>query len=132
MPERIMAGMTYCEKHDLEFCGGCDEPTTPHRASGTGTGSGKRFALIHAPGLRDDTYLHLNREGETWAIRMYSSPSSPAVELGRSSRPGVDLAALELADEITYPYSTSPGGVSVEDSRYWFDEIARRNATLAR
>ena len=94
--------------------------------------AGKTFALIYAPSLRPDTFLHLNREGDHWKIRRYRSPSKPAEELAQSGRAStrqvLDLASLEILYEIAYPYSTSSGGVSVTDSRYWFDEIAKVNA----
>jgi len=40
----------------------------------------------------------------------------------------LDLDNVEFVHEIAYPYSTRPGGVSIRDSRYWFDEIAKANA----
>jgi hypothetical protein len=93
--------------------------------------AGKSFALIYAPNLRPDTFLHLNREGEHWKFRWYSSPTKPAVELAQSGRAStrqlVDLASVEILHEVGYPYSTSPGGVSVTNSRYWFDEVTKLN-----
>jgi hypothetical protein len=38
-----------------------------------------------------------------------------------------NLNNVTFVHEIAYPYSTSPGGVSVENARYWFDEIAKAN-----
>lgn len=93
--------------------------------------AGKSFALVFAPSLRDDTFLHLNREGDHWKLRWYPSPNRPAVELAQSGKSStrllVDLGELQRDVEIPYPYSTSPGGVSIKDSRYWFDEIAKLN-----
>ncbi|MER3388568.1 MAG: hypothetical protein RJQ01_00920 [Microcella sp.] len=40
----------------------------------------------------------------------------------------LDITKLEIEHELAYPYSTSPSGVTVEDSRYWFDEIAKANS----
>ena len=94
--------------------------------------AGKSFALIYAPEIREDTFLHLNREGDHWKIRWYSSPSKPAVELAQSGRATtrqvMDLSSVAIVHEIAYPYSSSPGGVSVTKSDYWFDEIAKVNA----
>jgi hypothetical protein len=94
--------------------------------------AGKSFALVYAPTLRRDTFLHLNREGDHWKLRWYSSPNRPATELAQSGRAStrlaLDLRDVDFEHEIAYPYSTSPGGVSVTDFRFWFDEIARINA----
>lgn len=116
------------DEHDCDIC------TGSKRSSGRPTSSmaGKSFALVFAPSLRADTFLHLNREGDHWKFRWYSSPHLPAVELAQSgvasTRLVLDLASVEFVHEIAYPYSTSGGGVSVTDYRYWFDEIARVNA----
>jgi hypothetical protein len=97
-----------------------------------GTMAGKTFALVFAPALRGDTFLHLNREGDHWKFRWYSSPSRPATELAQSGKAStrlqLDLAGVELVHEIAYPHSSSPDGVSVKDFRYWYDEIAKLNA----
>ena len=94
--------------------------------------AGKSFALVFAPSMREDTFLHLNREGDHWKLRWYSSPNRPAVELAQSGKSStrllIELDDLQRPIEIPYPYSTSPGGVSIRDARYWFDEIARMNA----
>jgi hypothetical protein len=94
--------------------------------------AGKSFALVLAPTLRPDTFLHLNREGDHWKLRWYRSPNQPAIELAQSgkasTRLDLDLRDVEFVHELSYPYSTSPGGVSVLDSRYWFDEISKANA----
>jgi hypothetical protein len=93
--------------------------------------AGKSFALVFAPSLRNDTFLHLNGEGDHWKFRWYSSPSSRAVELAQSgkatTRLAVEFSDIAIVHEIPYPYSTSPDGVSVERSDYWFDEIAKTN-----
>ncbi len=93
---------------------------------------GKSFALVFVPNLRDDTFLHLNREGDHWKFRWYSSPNRPAIELAQSGRATtrrvVALNDVEFVHEIAYPYSTNPGGISITDHRYWFDEIAKMNA----
>ena len=39
----------------------------------------------------------------------------------------LDLGAHKFADEIAYPHSNTPSGVSVLNSQYWFDEIAKAN-----
>ena len=97
-----------------------------------GTMAGKSFALVFAPGLRSDTFLHLNREGEHWKIRWYSSPSRSAIDLAQSGRAStrlvLDLRDVTFVHEIAYPYSSSPEGVSVTNFRYWYDEIAKVNA----
>lgn len=120
-------------RHDFEE-GECDLCLTASRSAAERTGSreGQSFALIYAPSLAPDTFLHLNRQGDSWKIRHYESPSRPARELAQSSEKAtklvLDLARLEIEHEIAYPYSTSPAGVSIEDHRYWFDEIAKANA----
>jgi hypothetical protein len=94
--------------------------------------AGKSFALVFAPSLRVDTFLHLNREGDHWKFRLYSSPSQPATELAQSgkatTRLVLELRDVEFVHEIAYPYSISPGGVPITNTRYWFDEIAKANA----
>lgn len=124
--------MTECI-HGLEEnqCGACG---TTARSAGSheGTMAGKSFALVYAPSLRGDTFLHLNREGDHWKFRWYSTPNRPATELAQSGRAStrlvLDLRDVDFVHEIAYPYSTNPGGVSVTDFRFWFDEIARVNA----
>jgi hypothetical protein len=124
--------MTECI-HGLEEnqCGVCG--TSARRSTGPdGTMVGKSFALVFAPTFRDDTFLHLNREGDHWKFRSYSSPSRPATELAQSGKAStllvLDLRDVEFLHEIAYPYSTSPEGVSVTNFRYWYDEIAKLNA----
>jgi hypothetical protein len=94
--------------------------------------AGKSFALIVAPGILEGTFLHLNREGERWKIRWYSSPNRPAVEMegsGFASKHRVEaLDDINILQEIAYPHSTSPSGVPVDNFRFWFDEINRMNA----
>jgi hypothetical protein len=55
------------------------------------------------------------------------------VELAQSgkatTRIVMELNDVDIVHEIPYPYSTSPGGVSVEKSEYWFDEVAKANRT---
>lgn len=112
----------------------CDVCASRARPTGSldGTMAGKSFALVFAPSVRRDTFLHLNREGDHWKLRWYRSPNQPAVELAQSGKSStrllLGLSDVEFAHELHYPYSTSPGGVSVTDSRYWFDEIAKVNA----
>jgi hypothetical protein len=112
----------------------CDLCTQRGRVSRgvDGTMAGKSFALVFVPTLRSDTFVHLNREGDHWKFRWYESPSRPATELAQSGKAStrlvLDLDDVEFEHEMSYPYSTSPGGVSITDSRYWFDEIARVNA----
>lgn len=105
------------------------------RSRGDGSKTGQSFALVYAPGLRQDTFLHLNREGEHWKIRWYPSPTSPPVELAGSAQSSstyvADLRSVELRHEIWYPTSMASDGVTVKDSRYWFDAIARANAQHA-
>jgi hypothetical protein len=94
--------------------------------------SGKSFALVFAPGLVHDTFLHLNREGDHWKFRIYRSPNRPAVELAQSgqasTRIHLKLSEIDIQHEVAYPYSTSPGGVSITDVRYWFNEVEKTNA----
>lgn len=118
--------------HGLESdrCDSCNAQTS--RGHGpTAEWAGKSFALVFAPSLRDDTFLHLNREGDHWKLRWYSSPNRRAIELAQSGKSSthliLDLNELHLEHEISYPYSSSPGGVSIKDSRYWFDEISKVN-----
>ncbi|MCD2441868.1 hypothetical protein LQ757_06205 [Agromyces sp. SYSU K20354] len=124
--------MTECI-HGLEEtqCGVCGT-RAPGAGGLEGTMAGKSFALVYAPSLRGDTFLHLNREGDHWKFRWYSSPNRPATELAQSGRAStrlvLDLRGVDFVHEIAYPYSTCPGGVSVTDFRFWFDEIARINA----
>ncbi len=116
---------------DEERCDSCGRTAKGGSAPG-GTMAGKSFALIFAPRIRDDTFLHLNREGDHWKIRWYPSPTRKAVELAQSgkssTRIDIDLSDIRIEDEISYPYSTSPGGVTIQNSQYWFDEIAKANA----
>jgi hypothetical protein len=112
-------------------CGEC--AATKRRAAGAeGTMAGKTFALVYAPSLRKDTFLHLNREGDHWKFRWYSSPSRPATELAQSAKAStkllVELRDVAFEHEISYPYSTDHGGVSITDHQYWFDQIAKVNA----
>ena len=98
----------------------------------TGSREGQSFALIYAPSLDAGTFLHLNRQGDSWKIRRYSAASRRPEELAQSgektTRMMLDITKLEIEHQIAYPYSTSPSGVTVEDSRYWFDEISKANA----
>ena len=103
-----------------------------HAESRGGSRSGHSFALIYAPSLHQETFLHLNRQGESWKIRHYHSPHRPAAVVAqageKSTRLVIDLARLVIEHEISYPHSLAPTGVSVEDHRYWYDEIAKANA----
>lgn len=93
---------------------------------------GKSFALVFVPTLRNDTFLHLSRQGDHWKFRWYSSPSRPAIELAQSGKSSkrlvLDIRDVKFVHEIDYPYSTTPEGVSVTNFRYWYDEIAKMNA----
>lgn len=130
-----MAIMAECI-HGLEevLCGACGDQR--ERASSRmglgGTMAGKSFALIYAPSIRHDTFLHLNREGVHWKIRWYRSPNEKPFEIAQSglasTRRVYNLRNVPFVYEVAYPYSTSPGGVSVEKAQYWFDEIAKINA----
>jgi hypothetical protein len=126
--------MTEC-RHGLDQ-DGCDicTPAAPvaRGAGGTrGTWDGKTFALVFAPSLPVDSFLHLNRQGDHWKLRWYKSPSEPADVIDQSgpasTKLNLDLSKVEFQHEIAYPHSTSPGGVTVKDSRYWFVEIAKVN-----
>jgi hypothetical protein len=114
--------------------GECDLCITAARPASERAGSreGQTFTLIYAPSLREDTFLHLNQQGDSWKIRHYGSPHRAAEEVAQSSekrtRRMVDLTTLEIVHQIPYPYSNTPSGVTVEDPRYWFDEIAKANA----
>lgn len=127
-----MANMAECiHGFEEETCGDCAARTAAGRAS-TGTMAGKSFALVFVPGLNEFTFLHLNREGDHWKFRWYESATRPATEVAQSglatTRFHINLSDLQFIHEIAYPYSTSEGGVSVIDSRHWFNEIARQNA----
>ena len=93
--------------------------------------AGKTFALVFAPSLRGDTFVHLNREGDHWKFRWYSSPDARPTEFAQSGAASIRMASdirdLQFVHEISSPYSTSPGGVSVLDATYWFNEIAKAN-----
>lgn len=121
--------------HGLEegLCGSCSyqrERSTPGREP-TRDWDGQTFTLIYAPSIRDDTFLHLNRQGSHWKIRWYKSPNEKPFEVAQSglasTRQVYDLNEVEFVHEVTYPYSTSIGGESVKNAQYWFDEIARVN-----
>lgn len=116
---------------DEDRCDVCASSTRVAGVHGT-TMAGKSFALVFVPSIRAHTFLHLNREGDHWKLRWYQSPSHPATELAqsgkKSTRLELDLSDVEFVHEISYPYSTNPGGVSVTDSRFWFHEIAKVNA----
>lgn len=111
-------------------CGHCSAATRT-TAVREGSRAGHSFALIYAPSLNRDTFLHLNRQGDSWKIRHYPSPHHPPTELAqagaKSTRLVLDLAQLDIEHEIAYPHSLAPTGVSVEDHRNWFDEIAKAN-----
>lgn len=117
-----------------ELCGACGDrlERANSRLGLGGTMAGKSFALVFAPSIRHDTFVHLNREGVHWKIRWYRSPNQKPFEIAQSglasTRRVYDLANVPFVHEIAYPYSTSVGGVSVENAQYWFDEIAKANA----
>ena len=46
----------------------------------------------------------------------------------RTTRRVLDLDTVAIVHEVSYPYSTAPSGVSVKNSQYWFDEIAKVNS----
>ena len=126
--------MTEC-RHGFQQdeCGDCSGSAAQSiRAGGGGTTSGNSFALIYAPLLRSDTFLHLNRQADRWKIREYRSPHGSAVVLAQSApsaaSPITELASVRWLHEIAYPHSRTPEGVTVEDARYWFDAIERVNA----
>lgn len=117
-----------------ELCGACNDKrdrANPGSSRG-GMMAGKSFALIYAPSIRHDTFLHLNREGIHWKIRYYPSASDKPVEIAQSgllsTRRVYDLSEVPFVHELSYPYSTGLGGESVENSRYWFDEISKANS----
>ena len=116
-----------------ELCGSCgdqrDRSNLRHEPGRDW--DGQTFALIYAPSIRDDTFLHLNRQGSHWKIRWYKSPNQKPYEVAQSglasTRQVFDLNEVKFVHEVSYPYSTSIGGVSVENAQHWFDEIARMN-----
>jgi hypothetical protein len=128
-----MARMTECiHGLDAKDCGTCNCASN-RRDGSDGTMAGKSFALVFAPGLCADSFIHLNREGDHCKFRRYSSPNRPPTELaqsGKSSRLSIDIKDVRIVHEISYPYSTSLGGVSVADSRYWFGEIEKANDAM--
>lgn len=111
--------------HGLEedLCGACADgrERSNSRMGLGGTMAGKSFALIYAPSIRHDTFLHLNREGFHWKIRWYPSPSKKPFEIAQSglasTRRVYDLNNVPFVNEISYPYSTQPGGVSIENAQ---------------
>lgn len=119
--------------HGMESgtCDLCGTGTREARAI-EGTMAGKSFALVFIPSLRADTYLHLNRQGDHWKLRWYKSPNRDAIVLAQtapsSTTTPFELTAEMIADEIAYPHSLAPGGVSVKDFRYWYNEIAKANS----
>lgn len=118
---------------EVDLCDYCSTSSTPRTRESSGKRSdGHSFALIYAPSMRKDTFLHLNRQGERWKIRWYFSPSRPAEDLAQSgektTKLDVDLDTLQLVHDLPYPTSRAPSGVKVTNSRYWFDEIASVNA----
>ena len=107
-------------------CAGDGRRSGPSSASSTG----RTFALVFAPSLRGDTFLHLNRQGDQWKFRWYPAPDAPPVELAQSApSSGGDpaLSSIPIQQEIAHPHSSAPEGVGVMDSRYWFDVIERTN-----
>ena len=98
--------------------------------------AGKSFALVYAPSVFPNSFLHLNREGDHWKLPWYHSPDSPAQEMAQSANGRTrqmrlrhidDLGEVEFVHDIWYPHSSSPEGVPVTDSRDWFSEIAKAN-----
>jgi|tagenome__1003787_1003787.scaffolds.fasta_scaffold17693668_1 hypothetical protein len=127
----MIAAVTLCiHEAETDQCADCG-PRSPalKRATGSGTRAGHRFDLVHVPALRDDTFLHLNTEGDSWAIRSYPSPTEPAVVLARGEN-ATDRNSLGIVDRIWYPHSKGQGGERVTNHRYWFGEIAKANAGL--
>lgn len=116
---------------DEELCDYCTAKATGSRGWAR-TMAGHSFALIYAPRLRSDTFLHLNRQGDSWKIRRYFSPSrAPEVvaQSGQlSTKLKLDLDELQIVHDLAYPTSRAQSGVKVTDCRYWHDEIARVNA----
>ena len=118
-------------------CGDCSGSSTrSSRSERTGASAGNSFALIYAPLFREDTFLHLNRQADRWKIRRYPSPHAAAEVLAQSAPSSVsvveDLGSIGWLHEVAYPHSRTPEGVTVEDSRYWFDAIERANAQYAK
>lgn len=129
----IIPGMDDC-LHGFEHheCADCLGQVSGSQALSDGTKAGQSFSLVYAPAVREDTFVHLNREGEHWKIRWYPSPNAPAIEMAGSASKGLaDLDALDLLHEIDYPTSASTDGETIKNSRYWFDAIARANAQHA-
>ena len=118
---------------DEERCETCGTRATS-TSDQSGTMAGQTFALVYAPSLRAETFIHLNRQGNHWKFRSYPYRNSPPIELAQAGRgsklPDLVLAEVAILHEIAYPHS-SAGGHSVEDSLFWFEQIEKLNATYS-
>lgn len=132
----IIPRMTDCiHGFPEEQCATCLGENATARGAGNGSMAGQSFALVYAPEVREETFVHLNRQGEHWRMRQDPSPSKPAVEVAGSAPSSLthepDLSRLARFHEIPYPTSMAAEGVPETDSRFWFDETARANARFA-
>ena len=102
------------------------------RSGSDGTWVGQSFHLVFAPSIRADTFLHLNRQGDHWKLRHYPSRTQRPVVIAQSGPasggPALNLAMVGFKHERFYPHSSGSDGVRVNNSAFWFDEIAKANA----
>lgn len=95
--------------------------------------AGHTFALIYAPNLIPGTFVHLNIQGDSWKIRTYPTPEGPYVvveQAGPKSKRGAldKLGDLRIEIQEPYPHTSTGAGETVENTRYWHNEIVKLNA----
>ncbi|KQO98525.1 hypothetical protein [Leifsonia sp. Leaf264] len=92
--------------------------------------AGKEFYLVYIPRIREDTFIHLNVEGDTWKLRGYPTPDGPYEVISQTAKSNtknvIELSEHPRVKQFPYDHS-SRGGESINNNRYWHDEIARRN-----
>lgn len=117
---------------DPHQCGICTQRTSRgRRPLGLAT-SGRTFALIHAPDLEPITFVHLNVQGDTWKIREYPGPDVSFIERagsGVDAGEGHQLRDIRIAIWEPYPHTSTRAGESIENTRYWHDEIQKLKRT---
>ncbi|MHB9004014.1 MAG: GmrSD restriction endonuclease domain-containing protein, partial [Coriobacteriia bacterium] len=109
--DRLLNDATVVEESEDAAARPADSPLPPSLGDLrlSSSRSGKSFALVFAPSVRSDTFLHLNREGERWKLREFPGPNEPAIEVaqsGRSSRLQVVLDPEAIKILIPYPHSS--------------------------
>ena len=118
---------------ESEQCATCQSTARRASASNSGTMAGHSFALIYAPDLVPGTFVHLNIQGDSWKIRTYPTVEGPYVVVEqagpRSKRGALDrLEDLRIEIREPYPHTSTGEGESIEDCRYWHNEIVKLNA----